>query len=56
MNCNNRQVKLVVQIIISAGLLASGLYVMTTVRPGENEILFAAASGWVGLVCGYWIR
>lgn len=44
------------QIIVSLNLLASGLFVMTTIDPQENEILFAAAAGWVGLVCGYWLR
>ena len=48
--------KLVVQAIASLGLLGAGLFVVVTVDWGANQMLVAAATGWIGLVMGYWLR
>lgn len=49
-------VKLLVQTVISLGLLASGLYVLLTVDWSTNAELAAAATGWIGIVVGYWLK
>ena len=52
----NPLVKLVIQGVVSLGLLAAGLYVLTTGDWKSNPELTAAATGWVGLVVGYWMK
>jgi uncharacterized membrane protein HdeD (DUF308 family) len=39
---------------VSAALLAAGLYVLF--HPGSNTDLQKAATGWIGLVAGYWLK
>ena len=48
--------KLIIQAIISLGFMGAGLYVLITVDAGGNPVLHAAASGWIGLVIGYWLK
>ena len=49
-------VKLGMAVVISLGLLGSGLYVLLTFNWGENPQMVAAATGWIGLVIGVWLR
>ena len=48
--------KLLMAVVISLGLLGSGLYVLLTFNWGENPQMVAAAMGWLGLVVGYWMK
>ena len=48
--------RLAVQTLISLALLASGIFIMVTVDWNANPQLIAAATGWVGLVCGWWLK
>ena len=52
----NPLAKLVVQAIASLGLLAAGMWVLVTVDWAANQLLVSAATGWIGLVMGYWLR
>mgnify|MGYP001578014134 CR=1 FL=1 len=49
-------VKLLMAVVISLGLLGSGLYVLLTFNWAENPQMIAAATGWIGLVVGVWVR
>jgi hypothetical protein len=49
-------IKLLTQIIISLGLLGSGLFILTTINWSDNPELGAAAAGWIGVVLGYWLK
>ena len=49
-------VKLAMAVVISLGLLGSGLYVLLTFNWAENPQMIAAATGWLGLVVGVWLR
>jgi hypothetical protein len=40
--------------IVSVALLTAGLYVL--LHPGSNGDLQKAATGWIGLVAGYWLK
>ena len=51
-----RMVRLIVQAVVSLSLLAGGLYVLISVDLNQNPELVAAASGWIGLVIGFWLR
>ena len=48
--------RLVVQAIISLGLLSAGLYVLLTIDWAKNPQMVAAATGWIGIVIGYWMK
>ncbi len=48
--------KLLMSVVISLGLLGSGLYVLLTFDWTTNPQMVAAATGWIGLTCGYWLR
>jgi hypothetical protein len=43
-------------VVISLGLLSSGLYVLLTADWGENPQMVAAATGWMSFVIGYWMK
>jgi hypothetical protein len=47
---------MIVQIIITFCLLGFGFYVLVTTDWKENPEFAAAATGWIGLVTGYWLR
>ena len=49
-------VKLLMVVVVSLCLLGSGLFVLLTFNWAENPQIIAAASGWIGLVIGTWIR
>jgi len=46
--------KLTVRAVMSLGLMAAGLYILIA-SPG-NEQLEQAATGWIGVTIGYWLR
>lgn len=48
--------KLLVQAIASLGLLGAGLFVLITTDWKVNPELAVAATGWIGLVMGYWLK
>ena len=48
--------RLVVQTVISLGLLASGVFILVTTEWTANPQLALAAAGWIGLVAGYWLK
>ena len=52
----NPMARLAVQAIISLGLIAAGVYVLVTIDWRTNPALAAAASGWIGLAVGYWLK
>jgi hypothetical protein len=43
-------------VVISLGLLGSGLFVLLSFDWAANPQMVAAATGWLGLVVGYWMR
>ena len=49
-------IRLVVQIIITFCLLGFGFYVLITIDWKTNPEFAAAATGWIGLITGYWLR
>jgi len=53
---NYAAVKLVVRILISLVMLGFGIYVLVTTDWQANPEFAAAATGWIGLVIGYWLR
>jgi hypothetical protein len=46
--------KLSVRAVMSLGLMAAGLYILIE-NPG-NQQLEQAATGWIGVTIGYWLR
>lgn len=48
--------RLAVQTVVSLGLLGAGLYILLTFNWKENPEIVSAATGWVGLTIGYWLR
>jgi hypothetical protein len=48
--------RLLVQTVVSLGLLASGVYILVTIDLAANKELGFMAAGWIGLVAGYWLR
>ena len=52
----NDLAKLIMQVIISLGLLGVGIYILLTVDWSSRPELAAAAAGWIGLVAGYWLK
>lgn len=52
----NDLIKPLTQVIISLGLLGSGLFILMTIDWSENPELGAAAAGWIGVVLGYWLK
>jgi hypothetical protein len=48
--------RLLVQTVISLGLLASGVYILVTIDLAANKELALAAAGWIGLVTGFWLK
>jgi len=53
---NYAAVRLVVRIFISLVMLGFGIYVLVTTDWKDNPEFAAAATGWIGLVIGYWLR
>jgi hypothetical protein len=65
---NHPSIRLAVQIVISLGLLGFGLFVISLGLLGfglfvpittdwkENPEFVAAATGWIGLIAGFWLR
>ena len=49
-------VKLAMAMVVSLGLLGAGLYVLLTIDWNAQPQMVAAATGWLGLVCGYWMK
>ena len=49
-------IKLAVRIFISVTMLGFGIYAVVTTDWREDPELAAAATGWIGLVIGYWLR
>ena len=49
-------IRLVMSVVVSLCLLGSGLFVLLTFNWAENPQMVAAATGWVGLVVGWWVR
>ena len=48
--------KLLMSVVITLGLLGSGLYVLLTFNWADNPQMVAAATGWIGICVGYWMR
>ncbi len=44
------------QVIVTLGLLGFGFFVLITIDWKENPEFAAAATGWIGLVAGFWLR
>ncbi len=49
-------VRLLMAVIISLCLLGAGLYVLLTFNWSANPQMVAAATGWIGLVIGVWLK
>lgn len=47
--------RLLVRVVLSLGLMAAGLFILIDNPTGSTEVQ-QAATGWIGLVCGYWLR
>ena len=48
--------KLLMTAVITLGLLGSGVWVLVTFDWEANSQLIAAATGWIGLAVGYWLK
>ena len=48
--------RLLVQTVVSLGLLGSGVYILMTIDLTTNKELGLMAAGWIGLVAGYWLK
>jgi high-affinity Fe2+/Pb2+ permease len=48
------QIRLTVAVVLSAVLLAAGLYVL--LGESSNPDLQKAATGWIGVIIGYWFK
>lgn len=53
---NQGVTKLLMSVVVSLGLLGAGLYILLTFDWSENPQMVAAATGWIGLVIGLWLR
>jgi hypothetical protein len=47
-------IKLTGAAVVSVALLGAGFYVLF--HQGSNSDLQKAATGWIGLVAGYWLK
>jgi hypothetical protein len=47
-------VRLLMAVLISTVLMAAGLYILFT--EGSNPDLQKAATGWIGVIVGYWLK
>ena len=47
--------RLIVRAVLSLGLMAAGLFILVD-NPTGNMQVQQAATGWIGLVIGYWLR
>ena len=48
--------RLAMRILVSVTMLGFGIYVLVTTDWQDNPEFAAAATGWIGLVIGYWLR
>jgi hypothetical protein len=48
--------KLIIQGILSLGLLGAGLFVLVTMDLKANPELAVSAGGWIALPVGYWMK
>lgn len=48
-------VKLIGAAVVSLALLIAGLYILIF-KNGASDALQKAATGWIGLVIGYWLK
>lgn len=48
--------KLIIQGVLSLGLVGAGLFVLITVDLKANTDLAVAAGGWIALPVGYWMK
>ena len=53
---NGSRPNLFIKAGISILLLVAGLYVLVTSEWNTQPALVAAATGWVGVVIGYWLK
>lgn len=53
---NHAAIKLAVRIFISLIMLGFGIYVLVATDWQDNPEFVAAATGWIGIVIGYWLR
>ena len=53
---SERKIKLLIQAAVSIGAFGAGLYILLTIDWSTNPEMVAAATGWIGLVLGYWLR
>lgn len=51
---NEDEVKLIMQVDVSLVMLGAGLWILLGAGAGPD--LEKAATGWIGLVVGYWLR
>jgi hypothetical protein len=49
------KVKLIGAAVVSLVLLIAGLYILIF-KNGASDALQKAATGWIGLVVGYWLK
>ena len=53
---NHAAIKLAVRILISLVMLGFGIYILLSIDWSDNPEFAAAATGWIGIVIGYWLR
>ena len=51
---NEAEAKLLMQLIVSIALLAAGFWIL--LHGNASADLQKAATGWIGLVAGYWLK
>ncbi len=51
---NEAEAKLLMQLVVSLVLLGAGFWVL--LHHGSDPDLQKAATGWIGLVAGYWLK
>ena len=49
-------VEVLVQVCVSIGLLAAGLYILLDGQDTYDQSTKKLAAGWIGGVSGYWLR
>ena len=49
-------VKLIMQVIISLGLITAGVFILIYFDAQSNPEVTSAAAGWIGIVIGYWLK
>lgn len=51
---SENRIRLLMAALISVVLMGAGLYILLS--KGSNQDLQKAATGWIGIIIGYWLK